>query len=102
MSDEEESEGFPRNEWVKATSRPVRDGYTIDETYYLLLPTGAMMRTVTRVIEVVEPGSPAARQFSPRKARTVSTSEALCFIPGTYTLKVKGNNKDVVVLVPKK
>lgn len=101
MSDEED-ESFPRNEWVKATSKSSSGGYAINETYYMLLPMGAMMRTTTHVIEVVEPGTPAARQFMPRKARTVSTSEALCFIPGHYTLKVKGNNKDVVVLVPKK
>jgi hypothetical protein len=98
----EEAEGFPRNEWVKATNKSSRDGYTIDETYYMLLPTGAMMRTVTRVIEVIDPVSPAAKQFTPRRARTVSTSEALCFIPGNYTLKVKGNNRDIVVLEPKK
>ena len=102
MLEEDEDESFPRNEWVRAITPKRADDFVVSETHYMLLPTGAMMRTTTRVIEVVDPGSPAARQFSPRKARTVSTSEALCFIPGNYTLKVKGNNKDVVVLVSKK
>jgi hypothetical protein len=100
MSDKDES--FPRNEWVKATAKSSPDGYTINETFYMLLPVGAMMRTTTRVIEIIDPATQAARQFVPRRARTVMVSEALCFIPGNYTLKVKGNNRDIVVLEPKK
>lgn len=98
----EEDGSFPRNEWVKAINKSSPDGYTINETFYMLLPVGAMMRTTTRVIEIIDPVSPAAKQFAPRRARTATTSEALCFIPGNYTLKVKGNNRDVVVLEPKK
>jgi len=96
---EEEDESFPRNEWVRAITPTLAKDRVLTETYYMLLPTGAMMRTITHVIEVE---TEAHGQFARRRGFASSTSEALCFIPGDYTLKVKGNNKDVVVLVPKK
>lgn len=92
----EDNGSFPRNEWVRAScSNHARYG-TIQETYYMLLPQGAMMRTVTTVIEVL-----SEQTGVPRRAKTTSSSEALCFIPGNYTLKIK-RGSEYVVLEPKK
>ncbi|MOA53881.1 hypothetical protein D3C78_1774090 [compost metagenome] len=55
------------------------------------------MRTFTVILEVV-PDTPAT---VPRRGKAISTSEALCFIPGNYTLKKK-RGSEYVVLEPKK
>lgn len=92
-----EEEQFPRNEWVKSESSHSPRHGTLRETYYMLLPQGAMMRTFTVILEVV-PDTPAT---VPRRGKAISTSEALCFIPGNYTLKKKRGG-EYVVLEPKK
>lgn len=91
-----EEEQFPRNEWVRAYVPTRAQSGMITITYYMLLPTGAMMRTETSVVEIL-PGESTV----PRKAKSISVSEALCFIPGNFTLKTKRGSQ-YVVLVPKK
>ncbi|MCO6704795.1 hypothetical protein [Streptomyces sp. CHB9.2] len=91
-------EKFPRNEWVRAESVSSGRYGTLRETYYMLLPHGAMMRTYTVILEVV-PDKP--EPTGPKRAKAISTSEALCFIPGNFTLKLK-RGSEIIVLVPKK
>lgn len=94
MADIYGDEVFPKDTWVKAIVGRNR-GNVCSETYYMVTSGGAFVR----ISSWVEAKKTTSRiDVEDERPTTTAIAEAITFMPGSYTLKLKSGKNACVVL----